>query len=129
MVFKIRAVGTFYAIPMGTKSSREKINHTQQLRNGIWLLRNWYIVLPEDGTQVPKHAGETHLKYVRIINSAFRWYNLKKKAYAEIKNARNGKMKNNYLRISLEVAIMNRNIMLHIFQPASYLRENPHLRT
>jgi len=49
--------------------------------------------------------------------------------YAEIKNTRNEKHENNYLRISLAVPIMNRNTMLHIFQPASYLRENPHLRT
>jgi hypothetical protein len=62
------------------KAAKEKRNHTQQLRIGIWLLRNWHIVLLEDGTQVPKHVGETHLKYVRIINSAFRWYNLRKKS-------------------------------------------------
>ena len=74
------------------KTAKEKRNHRQQLRIGIWLLRNSHIVLPEDGTQVPKHVRETHLKYVRIINSAFRWHNLKKKVYAEIKNARNGKI-------------------------------------
>lgn len=67
----------FTSYPCVRKAAREKRNHTQQLRNGICLLRNWHIVLPEDGTQVPKHVGETHLKYVRITNSAFRWYNIK----------------------------------------------------
>jgi len=62
------------------KAATEKRNHTQQLRNGIWLLRKWHIVLAEDGTQVPNHVGGTPLKYVRIINSVFRWHNLKKKS-------------------------------------------------
>jgi hypothetical protein len=72
---------------MFTKSCQRK----KKPYTTAWLLRNWHIILPEDGTQVPKHVGETHLKYVRIINNAFRWYNLKK-MYAEIKNARNGKL-------------------------------------
>jgi hypothetical protein len=71
MVFENRAACTFYIISM--LSCKKNRNHKHQLRNGIWLLRNWHIALPEDGTQVQKHVKRTHLMYVRIRNSAFRW--------------------------------------------------------
>jgi len=31
------------------------------------VFKNWHIVIPEDGTRVPKHVGEAHL-YVLIKN-------------------------------------------------------------
>jgi len=39
------------------------------------LLRKWRIVLPEDGTQVPKHVGESRLRYVLIRSCVFVWHN------------------------------------------------------
>jgi hypothetical protein len=42
---------------------------------GIWFLKNWHIILPEDSTPTPKHAEETRLIYVLIRNGVFGWYN------------------------------------------------------
>ena len=33
----------------------------------IWFLRNWHIVLPEEGTQVTKRVGEIYLTYVYLV--------------------------------------------------------------
>ena len=55
------------------EATAEYRTHTSA-SHGIWFVRNWHIVLPDDSTQVPKHAAETHLMYVLIINCVFGWY-------------------------------------------------------
>jgi len=32
------------------------------------VFKNWHIVIPEDGTHVPKHVAEAHLLYALIKN-------------------------------------------------------------
>jgi hypothetical protein len=51
----------------------------------FWFFKNWHCILPEDGTHVPKHAGQAHLMIVLINDVHFADI---KMLHADKKNAR-----------------------------------------